>query len=223
MPSYRMTLVAALGATMVLASAAAHEADAGKKKPYQYLGGKIYVSSKRFPTANASARTYSVGTYVSKIKNNNKTKLWENKDKKSWKVYYAAFFKKPYNGLDVTITFYDTTEGGKRYVTSFELFLDTRKQTSIIANVELERVQFGVNKKILMVMQGNGRTLATAKFQLLGEAEKYTGKVDFSDDDDDDDSDDDDDDGEPAKVVGEVQTRVWDKIFALRNSLWSSL
>ena len=221
MPSYKLTLVAFVGATLLIAGATAQDAAAGKQ-PYQYLGGKIYVSDKRFATADEDVRTSSVSAYVSKIKSNNNEKLWEDKKEKSWTVYYAAFFKQPFNGLEVSITFYDTTDGGKRYMSSVELMLDSRKQTSIISFVELTRQQFGVNKKILMVMTGNGKTLASANFQLRGEAEKYSGKVDFNDDDDDDGNKDGDDD-EAKRPVGEVQTRIWDKIFAIRQQLWSGL
>ena len=72
-----------------------HEADA-KKTPEKVFRGQILTSNKRFPT---SAK--SVSSYIQKLKKNKKTKFQEDKKTKSWKIYIAAFFRKPLNDLEV--------------------------------------------------------------------------------------------------------------------------
>ena len=47
----------------------------------------------------------------------------------------------------------------------------------------LQRKQFGVNKQLMITLESHGKTLAVGKFKIIGEAEKLSGKVDFSDDD----------------------------------------
>jgi hypothetical protein len=37
-----------------------------------------------------------------------------------------------------------------------------------------------VNKKLQLVIESQGRVVAAGEFQILGEAEKFTGKADFS-------------------------------------------
>ena len=40
------------------------------------------------------------------------------------------------------------------------------------------------NKDLLMTMESKGKVLASARFKVLGEGEKFSGKVDFSKDED---------------------------------------
>ena len=47
----------------------------------------------------------------------------------------------------------------------------------------LERKFVGVNKQLLMTIESKGHVVATGRFKILGEAEKFSGKVDFSEDD----------------------------------------
>ena len=53
---------------------------------------------------------------------------------------------------------------------------------SLLSNIVLTRDQFGVNRKILVTIESLGKVVASGRFQILGEAEKYSGKVDFSND-----------------------------------------
>ena len=46
----------------------------------------------------------------------------------------------------------------------------------------LERKTIGVNKELLMTIENKGKVLASSRFKILGEGEKFTGKVDFSED-----------------------------------------
>ena len=46
----------------------------------------------------------------------------------------------------------------------------------------LEKKSVGVNKELLMTMESKGRVLASGRFRILGEGEKFNGKVNFSDD-----------------------------------------
>ncbi len=177
----KRTLSVALGLICLLAFTAG-DADAKKKKkrgargPEKTFSGKILFSKKRFPT---SAR--SPGAYTAKLKKQRTDKFWENKKKKEWKVYYAAFFKRTYNDLEVTIKLWDTNGGKKTLGGSFEQYLDRRGERVIISYVTLERQYFGVNKRILMTIEDHrGTVYAKGYFRIYGEAEKYTGSVSFT-------------------------------------------
>jgi hypothetical protein len=59
--------------------------------------------------------------------------------------------------------------------------MDKRGARSLTSNVVLERDSFGVNKQLLMTMENSdGTVLAAARFAILGEGEKYTGQVNFT-------------------------------------------
>ena len=138
--------------------------------------GKIVTSDKRIPTSANSKKEY-----FGKLRKQSKSSFWEDKATKGWKIHFAAFFKKPLNDLEVTIKLYDESKGGRRLLAAFEQYLDGRGQKTITSYLTLERAKVGVNRNIVMVVENRGRTLATGKFKLLGEAEKYSGKVEFSD------------------------------------------
>jgi hypothetical protein len=148
-----------------------------QKGPEKVFGGKIMISDKKYPSY-----AKSVGSYVSQIKKQSKTKLWEDKTKQSWKIYFAAFFKRPLNDIEVVVKLYDVGGGGRQMLASFEQYLDQRGQYALLSNFTLERKHVGVNKHVMIVLEVQGRTVATGKFDLLGEEERYTGKVNFSDD-----------------------------------------
>lgn len=151
--------------------------EAGAAKPERVFRGQIITSKKRLPTRAKSARAF-----IKKLRKAKTKKFWENKEKKEWKIYYAAFFRKPLNDLEVTVKLYDITDGRRHMVSSFEQYVSERGQRSLISHVTLERKYFGVNRHIMMTFETRGKILAMTKFRILGKAEKHSGEVDFTDD-----------------------------------------
>ncbi len=165
----------AVSAVLVaMAMAIPLRAEAGKK-PEDVYAGKIITAKKRIPT---SAK--STSAYISKLKKVKTDKFWEDKAKKEWRIYFAAFFRRPLNDLEVTVKFYDVTSGPKHMIASFEQYLEGRGQRTLLSKAILERKFFGVNKVIYMTIENRGQVLASTKFKILGEGEKYSGKVDFT-------------------------------------------
>lgn len=171
--SLPVVLISALLGLVLLAKPAS-----AQKGPEKTFGGKVMVSDKKYPTY-----AKSVGAYIAAIKKNTKTNLWEDKAKQSWKVHIAAFFKQPLPDIEVQVKIYDVGSGSRQLLASFEQYLEQRGQRSLLSQFTLERKHVGVNKHVLIVIESGGRTFATGKFKLLGEEERYTGKVDFSDED----------------------------------------
>ena len=165
-------IAAAIGLVAALGKPAA------ARNPEDVFRGHIITSKKSIPT---TAR--SKGAYISKLRKLKTTRFWEDKAKKRWKVYYAAFFNHPLNDLEVTIKIYDISNGGQHLLTSFQQYVNRRGTRSLTSNVTLARADFGVNKKLLMVMENHGHALASTRFAILGEGPHYTGNVDFSADD----------------------------------------
>jgi hypothetical protein len=165
-----LTLVA-----LVSVAFSAHAA----KKPEDVFGGRVIVSDKSFPLESKSAQAY-----IASVKKQSKDRFMEDKEKGQWKVYYAAFFKKPLNDLEVKCTVYDVTDGSQRFIDSWDEYLAERGQRVIIGNVKLKRQEGKVNpnSKILIVMESHGSIVATASFYIIGEAKKFSGKVEFSED-----------------------------------------
>lgn len=170
--------VVILSALIGLAVLAAPRDAAAQKGPEKVFGGKVMVSDKKYPTY-----AKSVGAYISQIRKQSKTNLWEDKTKQSWKIHIAAFFKQPLPDIEVSVKIFDIGNGSRNLLASFEQYLDQRGQRSLLSNFTLERKHVGVNKHVLIIIESGGRTFASGKFKLLGQEERYTGKVDFSDED----------------------------------------
>lgn len=147
--------------------------------PNKTFSGQIKMSDKRFPQ-----QAKSPAAFVAKIKSMSKTSFYENKETKSWKIYVIGFLKSPLNDLEYLVKIYDVTGRQQQMLASFEQFTDERGQKTLTSNITLERKQFGVNRELMITMESKGKVLASGRFKILGEGDKFKGKVDFSKDDD---------------------------------------
>lgn len=148
---------------------------AAAENPNQVFAGRIMMSSKRFPQSASSA-----SAYVAAIRKQSQTNFVEAKDTHTWKIYFAGFLKMPLNDLEYAIKLYDVSGKGQQLLVAFDQFTDERGQKTIVSNMTLEKKQVGVNKELLMVMESKGKVLASSRFKILGEGEKFTGKVNFT-------------------------------------------
>lgn len=153
----------------------ASPATAGKVE--KKLGGKIMLSEKRFPT-----KAKSENAFISKVKKQSKAKFQENKANKEWKIHFAAFFKKPLPDLEYSVKVWDLTDGSKDLVKSWEQYADSQSQTTVLSYLTLNRDETAPNRKLMVTIEALGKVVAVGKFQILGEVEKHSGKVDFSND-----------------------------------------
>lgn len=141
--------------------------------PNKVFNGQIKLSEKRFPM-----RAKSPAAYTAAIKKQAKTNFYENKELKGWKLYMIGFLKKPLNDMEYIVKITDVRS--RQLLASFEQFTSDRGERTLTSYVTLEREKFGVNRELQITMEGGGSVLASGRFKILGEGEKYTGKVDFS-------------------------------------------
>lgn len=161
---------------MLLVGAGVAAADKAEK-PNPAFAGRIMLSEKRFPT-----QAKSLAAFNATVKKQSKTNFYENKENKSWKIYFAGFLKTPLNDVEYIVKVYELSGRGQQLLVSFEQFTDQRGQASLMSSMTLERKIVGVNKELLLTMESKGKVLASTRFKILGEGERYTGKVDFSED-----------------------------------------
>jgi hypothetical protein len=88
------TLAAAITAAVSLALLVAGTGNAQAKDPEKVFKGQIITATKRIPSSSKSANAY-----IATLKKLRTSRFFENKQKKAWKVHYAAFFRKPLNDL----------------------------------------------------------------------------------------------------------------------------
>ena len=164
--SFLAVLVLALG----VRSAAA-------ENPNQVFSGRIMMSAKRFPQSASSG-----SAYIAAVRKQAQTSFVEAKDTHTWKIYFAGFLRVPLDDLEYVIKLYDVSGKGQQLLVSFDQFTDERGQKTILSNMTLDKKQVGVNKELLMTMENKGKVLASSRFKILGEGERFSGKVNFSED-----------------------------------------
>jgi hypothetical protein len=148
------------------------------ENPNQAFAGRIMMSSKRFPL-----QARSPSAYTAAIRKQAQTAFLEAKDTHNWKIYFAGFLKTPLNDLEYVIKIYDVTGKSQQLLVSFDQFTSERGQQTIVSNMTLEKKLIGVNKELLMTMENKGKILASSsRFKIVGEGDRFTGKVDFSED-----------------------------------------
>ncbi len=148
--------------------------------PEDYLKGQLFISDSSFPT-----RWSSVADFVSRVKKNNKTSLTYDKKTKKLQVYYAAFFAQPVDDFQVNFAIYDITNGMASKVKkgSWEAFMGKKGERVLFNSVELDQEDIEMNKKYMFAIERRGSILAKGELILRGEAIKYSGKVDFTEED----------------------------------------
>ncbi len=155
---------------VLVAPAVAQKAD----KPNATFAGKIMLSDKRFPQ-----QAKSLAAFNAQVKKQAKSNFAEDKDKK-WKIYFAGFLKTALNDVEYMVKLYELSGRSQQLLVTFEQFTDSRGQTALMSHMTLDRKQVGVNKDLLLTMESKGKVLASTRFKILGQGERNTGKVDFS-------------------------------------------
>jgi hypothetical protein len=156
---------------------------AAAEDPNVVFAGKIMVSDKKFPS---SAKSPSA--YVAAIRKLAKSNFTEDKETHTWKIYFAGFLKSPLNDVEYIVKIVELSGKSSQVLATLEQYTDTRGEKTISSYLTLDKKVVGVNKQLQMTMESKGKVLASAQFKILGEGEKFSGKVNFSDDDKDDDS-----------------------------------
>ena len=149
------------------------------ENPNVTFNGRVMMSDKKFPQSAKSP-----AAYIAQVRKQAKTNFTEDKDDKGkWKVYFAAFLKTKLDDLEYLIKIYEVSGKDKRLVESFEQYTTDRGQQTLTSYLTLDKKTVGVNKELLVTVEYKNKVLASGTLRVLGEGEKNSGKVDFSEED----------------------------------------
>jgi hypothetical protein len=152
---------------------------AGAQDPNRVFAGQIITMVKRPP-----ATAKSPDAYIATMRKMKQFKFVEDKTDHTWTVWMAAFLRAPLPDLEYSVKYYDVSNGkGQQLIATDDQFTDKAGQKTLITKAHLDKQMFGVNKELLVTLESKGKILASTHIQIIGEGEKMTGKVNFSDDD----------------------------------------
>lgn len=149
-----------------------------KGLPEDILKGQMIISTESLPT-----RWTSPGEFASRLKKLHKKSLFYDKKTGKLQIYYAAFFADPVNDIQVNFVIYDITNGvgSKVKKGAWEAFLGRKGERVLFNSVELDKEDQEMNKKYLFAIEHKSKIIAKSEITLHGEAPKYSGKVEFTD------------------------------------------
>lgn len=145
------------------------------RKPEDVFKKQVVIVGKRVPM-----RFSSPDAMISFFKNNRKEHIWPEKDG-PWKFEFMSFFAQPLEDFVVTVKFYDITEGGPRFVQAYDENTTERGLRTLHSSITLAKPDFQPNRKYKLLVTARGQKLAETTFVLRGEGQKFSGKVEFSD------------------------------------------
>jgi hypothetical protein len=161
---------------------------AAAQDPNKVFAGQIIPMVKRPP-----ATAKSPDAYIATMRKMKQANFVEDKAEHTWTIWLACFLKTPLNDVEYSIKYYDLSGGHQQFLASSDNFTDTRGEKTILTKITIDKKWAGVNKPLLVTFENKGKVLASTTIKILGEGERYSGKVDFSEDeasgkDDDDDA-----------------------------------
>lgn len=167
-----------LGVAVLVSSSFLLPASAQARKVEDAHAGEVVILDKRPPD-----RFRTKSAFAHFLRRHRLRRLWPPKGQaKGWKLEFMAFFARPIGDNEVQVRFYDVTRG-RRFVAGDRIYTSSRSQRILGSNMELESPPFQVGRRYLMyVLNARNVVLATAKFDLGGKVERYSGKVTFTED-----------------------------------------
>ena len=158
-------------------------ASADARKPEDVFRGEIIILKKPLPLKFKNPEHF-----IAEVKRNRIDHVWpQDKEEKSWKIEYAAFFAQPLNDVQAEVKFFDITNKARkpRFVTSDSQYTSKRGDRVLFNSIIVEKGEelFAVNHKYLMRLESRKKIIASTTFTLRGKGPKYSGKVTFSEED----------------------------------------
>jgi hypothetical protein len=169
--------LAIAGALSALIFVSSYSPDARADRVARTFKGQIVITKKRAPS-----RFRSQGAMIRWLRGHRKKHIWPEKtNDKMWKFEFMAFLKRPLNDLEVTVKFYDITEG-KKFIAADTFYTRSKTESILAFPMTVEKPRFAVNRKYqMLVLSARNTVLASTKFWLRGQKETYSGRVTFTD------------------------------------------
>ncbi|MFI5306452.1 MAG: hypothetical protein ACHQ53_03805 [Polyangiales bacterium] len=101
--------------------------------------------------------------------------------KRKWKAEMVINFNAPVDDMEFQVLFYDVQDGPRRFVEDMSTMVNDRKQRTFVQKITLPRPSFKPNRQMEMVVTVRRSEVGRLKFGVIGEEQKRSGEVSFSD------------------------------------------
>lgn len=144
------------------------------------FAGKVLVLRKTPPNYFRTKNGF-----VQFLRSNRVSTVYESEDH-TWSFPTMSFFKRPLGDYEVTVVFYDVTDGKseskRRFVDTYGQNTMDRNTRSLFHKVRITRPAFDAKRNYQITMQSHGKDLATGFFSTKGVTQAaldYQKRVDY--------------------------------------------
>ena len=118
---------------------------------------------------------------------NKATRLRESDDApiedRQWRATMVVNFNRPVGDSEFEVLFYDIQTAERKFIApAMTVFVNDRKQRTIVHKLRLKRPQFEPNRRLEMVVTVRRQEVGRYRFQILGDRVQHSGEVTFTDD-----------------------------------------
>jgi hypothetical protein len=160
---------------LIVAAATLLPALTSAAKPEDVFKREVVLVAKRVPVQFKSA-----DAFIRFLRENRAVHIWPAKTKRAWKFSYMSFFAAPLDDIQVQVRLSDVTDGTARFVAAFDQFTTERGQRILSSDLDLAEPEFQPNRQYKIEIVSRGRVMASTKFWLRGQGERYSGRVSFT-------------------------------------------
>jgi hypothetical protein len=162
-------------AALLTSSAVGGSADAQRGR----LRAQVYLVQAQIP------RGMSERALIGFARSHHARRLMETTDsplaQRKWLADLVISFTQPPGDLEFHVLFYDVTDGGRRFVDDMSTYVNDRTQKTYVQRIRLDRPKFKPNRRMELVVTVRREEVARLNFEMVGEEERRTGVVSFSD------------------------------------------
>ena len=155
--------------------------------PNAHVSAQRGLSARVFLTQNRIPNNLSERGLVGFARSHNARRLRETTESalndREWRAEMVTAFSRPPGDLEYHVLFYDIQGGSRNFVEDMSAFVNDRSQRTFVQRVNLQRPRFKPNRRMELVVTVRRQEVGTLKFDLVGEEQRFSGRVDFTEDD----------------------------------------
>ena len=155
--------------------------------PWQSADAASGLHAKIILTQKGISRSLSEAGVIRFASANKATRLREITDApvedRQWNANLVVRFSQPVGDSEFEVLFYDIQTAERKFIApAMTVFVNDRKQRTIVHKLRLKRPQFEPNRRLEMVVTVRRQEVGRYRFQILGDRVQHSGEVTFSDD-----------------------------------------
>ncbi len=155
--------------------------------PWQDAGAASGLRARIYLTQKGIPRSLSESGVIRFAQGHKATRLLETTDApiedRQWRATLVVNFNAPVGDSEFEVLFYDIQTPHRKFIApAMTVFVNDRKQRTIVHKIRLERPQFEPNRRLEMVVTVRRQEVGRYRFQILGDRVQHSGEVTFTDD-----------------------------------------